>query len=86
MYYQNENARIVEKFEESDLVVKTANRDPDTLVASAQVRERNDVTTGRSLTGLSIMTRGGRQIRFNGHEARTLFRVLSQAVTGDGDL
>ena len=84
--YQNENARINERRRGDKIVVTTDYRDPFTLTAEARVRERNDVETGRSLTGLSLTTRGGRQIRFNGHEARTLFRILSQAVTGDGEL
>lgn len=84
--YQNENARITERRGDAGLIVETQYRDPDTLTVQVRVRERNDVITGRSLTGLSLTTRGGRQIRFGGHEARTLFRTLSQAVTGDGDL
>lgn len=74
----NRRARIVE----SEGAVATAYRDPGTLTAQANIRERNDVETGRSLTGLSVQTAGGRSIRFTGPEARTLYRVLSRAVNG----
>lgn len=80
--FQNENARIVEFGIEDGVEVSTAYRDEGTLEASAQVRLRNDVETGRSLTGLRITTAGGRTLNLNGHEARTLFRVLDTAVNG----
>ena len=80
---KNRNARIREAMVSgSTLEVQTAGRDAGTLVARADVRERTDVETGRSLTGLSIRTSGGRNIRFSGPEARTLLRVLEAAVNG----
>lgn len=80
---RNENARINEVGSDgSRFEVTTSGRDFGTLEATARVRRRSDVTTGRSLTGLSIKTKGGRQIRLSGHEARTLFRVLRRAVEG----
>jgi hypothetical protein len=80
---QNRNARIREEMTTgSTLEVQTAYRDEGTMVARADVRERTDVLTGRSLTGLSVKTAGGRSIRFSGQEARTLLRVLEQAVNG----
>lgn len=82
-YEQNRNARIRESMTSgSTLEVETAFRDDGTLLASADVRERSDVGTGRSLTGLSVKTAGGRNIRFSGAEARTLLRVLQQAAYG----
>ena len=81
-FIQNENARITETGEGARVEVMTANRDLGTLEATARVRLRNDVETGRSLTGVSIKTSSGRQIRLSGHEARTLFRVLERAVNG----
>jgi len=80
--FQNENARITETVEGTNIEVTTSYRDTGTLEATANVRERNDVYTGRSLTGLSVKTSGGRNIRFSGREARTLLRVLEQAVNG----
>jgi hypothetical protein len=79
---QNKNARIREVVNQGRLEVSTSNRDTGTLTASAIVRERSDVQTGRSLTGFNIRTSGGRNINFSGLEARTLFRVLEQAVRG----
>lgn len=79
----NQDARIrVRRDQPSALAVDTAYRDPGTLCARADVRERYDVETGRSLTGLSVRTAGGRSIRFTGAEARTLYRVLDAAVNG----
>lgn len=79
---QNENARIAETGEGSRTEVATANRDFGTLEATAQVRLRNDVESGRSLTGLSIKTSSGQRVRLSGHEARTLLRVLERAANG----
>lgn len=80
---RNRNARIAQvALSGTTLNVLTANRDEGTLRARANVRERIDVETGRSLTGLSVQTSGGRYIHFTGAEARTLFRVLDQAVNG----
>ena len=80
---QNRNARITESSTTgTTLEVVTANRDEGTLLARVNVRERSDVESGRSLAGLSVKTAGGRNIRFTGPEARTLLRVLAQAVTG----
>lgn len=80
---QNRNARITESLTTSTtLEVLTSNRDEGTMIARADVRERSDVETGRSLTGLSVKTAGGRNVRFSGPEARTLLRVLDQAVNG----
>ncbi len=78
---RNGSARITEVgSRRARFSVKTSNRDLGSLEATARVRRRNDVTSGRSLTGLSLRTRGGRQIRLTGHEARTLLRVLSRAA------
>jgi hypothetical protein len=79
---QNRHARIEELGEGSKIELVTSNRDVGTLTASARVRSRNDVETGRSLTGLSIKTAGGRYVRLSGFEARTLYRILDRAVNG----
>ncbi len=79
----NRNSRITEStVTNTRFRVSTAGRDNDTLFATADVRERSDVKTGRSLSGLSVRTAGGRRIRFSGHEARTLLRVLETASQG----
>ena len=78
----NQDARIRVRSEGASIAVDTAYRDPGTLQARADVRERYDVETGRSLTGLSVRTAGGRSIRFTGSEARTLYRILDEAVNG----
>lgn len=79
----NRNARIVEgQVAPGGLEVTTAGRDTGTLEARVEVRQRTDVETGRSLTGLAVRTASGRTIRFTGAEARTLFRVLDRAVNG----
>lgn len=79
---QNRNARISETGDGTQREVETVYRDPGTLEARVDVRERNDVETGRSLAGLSLRTAGGRNIRFTGPEARTLYRLLDRAVNG----
>ena len=80
---RNRNARIEQRLTSgSTLEVVTARRDEGCLEARVDVRERTDVRTGRSLTGLSVRTAGGRSIRFSGREARTLLRVLQHAVVG----
>lgn len=80
---QNRNARIRESAQgDSHREVETSGRDLGTLLARADVRMRDDVETGRSLTGLSIKTSGGRNIRLTGLETRTLYRILDQAVNG----
>lgn len=81
-YESNRNARIVEGGDGAIREVMTKGRDYASLEARADIRERTDVMTGRSLTGLSMKTAGGRNIRLSGHEARTLFRVLERAVNG----
>ena len=58
----------------------TAGRDSSSLTARVDVRERSDVNTGKSFRGLSVKTSSGRTFRFTGNEARTLYRLLSQAV------
>lgn len=88
MEARNKSARIKVDVRNRDanrrvtFAVRTANRDEGTMVARADVRERDDVFSGRSLRGLSVKTAGGRMIRFSGSEARTLLRVLSQAAEG----
>lgn len=77
---QNKNARITTSFTDSGMRVETSYRDFGTLETAIDVRFRNDVESGRSLAGMSLKTAGGRHIRLNGHEARTLFRALEQAV------
>ena len=81
-YDTNSQARIIEDYTSLGAVVKTVRRDPGTLTASANVRHRNDVLTGRSLTGLEIKSSGGRVTKFTGSEARTLYRVLNKAIHG----
>ncbi len=85
MEVKNKNARI--KFSKRNTrnnrvtySVSTTGRDESSLTARVDVRERNDVFTGKSFRGLSVKTANGRNIRFTGSEARTLFRVLQQAV------
>lgn len=78
---QNRNARI-ETFPglSIDTVeVHTVNRDVGTLEARV---DASGYVAERSLRGLSIKTAGGRNIRFSGHEARTLYRLLRRAVNG----
>lgn len=81
-FEQNRNARITESDFSGGIEIETKGRDYGTLLARADIRERNDVASGRSLTGLSITTAGGRNIRFSGPEARTLLRVLEKAAYG----
>ena len=78
----NSQARITEDRAPLGVVVRTSRRDPGTLTASARVRHRNDVFTGRSLTGLEITSSGGRVTKLTGTEARTLYRVLDRAIHG----
>lgn len=80
MTEQNKSARIEDVESGMTLEVKTTGRDEGTMTARADVRLRNDVTSGRSLTGLSVKTAGGRSIRFTGAEARTLYRLLANAA------
>lgn len=75
----NRNARIEERGTGVHREIFTAMRDPETMTARVDVRERTDVASGRSLTGLSIKTAGGRSVRLTGHEARTLYRILERA-------
>ena len=82
---QNKNARIAQvpnQDSRSDFGMLTQYREPGTLEARVDVRLRDDVETGLSLTGLSLRTSGGRNVRFTGAEARTLFRLLDRAVNG----
>lgn len=83
---QNRTARITE-FSDSDLdrrntTVFTNYRERGTLKAEAGVRFRDDVTTNRSLTGLTITTSNGKTLELTGREARTLQRLLDRAANG----
>lgn len=81
---KNKNARIAQilnRRSQRKLRVVTSNRDDGALTARADVRLREDVETGRSLTGLSLKGEGW-NVRLSGSEARTLYRVLTQAVNG----
>ena len=78
----NAQARIAENNANGGSVVTTARRDQGSLNAAANIRFRNDTITGRSLTGLEIVSSGGRITKLTGREARTLYRVLNQAVNG----
>ena len=82
---QNKNARIAQYPDQDHcrrLEVLTKNRDLGTLLVKADVRLRDDVESGRSLTGLSLKTAGGRNVRLTGPEARTLLRILDRAING----
>lgn len=85
-YNQNQRARITSRRARSDrnghpqFETRTEGRDDDTLTARAIVRDRGN-DGGLSLARLSVKTRGGRSIRFTGHEARTLLRVLSASLS-----
>lgn len=81
MSARNKNARLVERSVTSNaLEVETQYRDEGTLEARAGVRFRTDTIEGASLTGLSVKTAGGRNVRFSGSEARTLYRLLRKAL------
>lgn len=81
-FEQNRNARITEVDFGSLREVQTHGRDFGTMTARADIRERTDTESGRSLRGLSVTTAGGRNVRFSGREARTLLRVLERAAYG----
>lgn len=75
---QNRNARIktVSVSSKND-VTYTANRDPGTMEAFVDTTNTGSMF---SLNGLSLKTRGGRNIRFSGKEALTLLRLLEDAT------
>ena len=89
MGYENQNsrARITARRTRADrnghpqIEALTEGRDDDTMTARAVVRDRGVGDGGLSLARLSVKTRGGRYIRFTGHEARTLLRVLSASLS-----
>jgi hypothetical protein len=81
----NRNARIKETSNKGSTVksmIETLYRD-DGLYITADVRERDDVESGRSLTGITIAngdSAHGWAVNLNGRQARTLLRVLQKAV------
>lgn len=63
--------------------VTTAGRDPGTLRATAFVRRRCDTKTTESLAGMTIkLPNSNVDIKLNGYEARTIYRVLRRAARG----
>lgn len=69
----NRNARIRTRVQRNGrLRTETARRDRGSLTASINTDPRSDATR------LSITTDDGFVVRFNGRQARTLFRLLAR--------
>lgn len=73
----NKNARFYRTTNGTRTQVGTTRRDDFAMNAFATTQRRGDRV---SLTGMEIQLESGQVITFNGHEARTLQRLLSKAL------